>query len=121
LKTEIATGTDTTIDAVTENTLKSKIPADYIELKKAIKDNLATTTTLNATIVNKFASYAVTDKVVDMTKITDKDAFVTEYLKYIIPVLANPEEKFINSKNVDKDTFALAVFGALTGEKYFVE
>jgi hypothetical protein len=77
-------------------------------------------------MVSKFAPEAVTtvnDKsVVDMTKITgSEDSFVDTYLKYIIPLLADSTDDFITSKNVDQNSFALAVMGGLVGDKYFIE
>jgi len=127
---ESATGTRTTCaltasDTTTETAIKAKIPADYIGLKKSIVDNLSKGT-LNPTMVAKFAPGLVTtenDKsTIDMTQITWKeDAFVDEYLKYIIPLLADSTDDFITSTNVDQNSFALAVIGGLIGDKYFIE
>ncbi len=107
-----------------ETTMKAKIPADYIGLKKSIVDNLDTAT-LNPIMVAKFAPDAVIadgdTNVVDIKTLTDKEAFVDEYLKYIIPVLADPTKKFITSKNTNKESFALAAIGGLIGDKYFIE
>jgi len=112
-------------DTTTETSIKAKIPADYVWLKKSIVDNLSTAT-LNPTMVAKFAPGLVTTEgktsTVDVTQINWKeDAFVDDYLKYIIPLLADSTDDFITSKNVDKDSFALAVIGWLIGDKYFIE
>ncbi len=111
-------------DATQEIAMKAKIPADYSGLKKSIVDNLSTAI-LNPVMVAKFAPHAITlennKNVVDISKITDKEVFVDEYLKYIIPVLADPAKKFITSDKVDKDAFALAAIGGLVGDKYFIE
>jgi len=96
--------------------MKAKIPADYAGLKKSIVDNLDTAK-LNPVMVAKFAPEFVTaeaDKnIVDVSKITDKNTFVDQYLMYIIPLLADPSDDFISSKKIDKDSFALAVMGGL--------
>ena len=125
-----ATGTRTTCaltapDTTTETAVKAKIPADYLGLKKSIVDNLSTGT-LNPTMVAKFAPALVTTEndisTIDMSQITWKeDAFVDEYLKYIIPLLADSTDDFITSPNVDENSFALAVIGGLIGDKYFIE
>ncbi len=111
-------------DTTTETSIKAKIPADYPGLKKSIIDSLDTTP-LNPIMVAKFAPELITTDNnkdnVDISKITDKDAFADTYLKYIIPLLANTSDNFITSKNVDKDSFALAVMGGLVGDKYFIE
>ncbi len=111
---------DTTKEAI----IKAKIPADYAGLKKSLVDNIDTAT-LNPAIVNAFANYAIvsddTGEHVDIHKITDKNAFVDQYLMYIIPLLADPSDDFILSKNIDKNSFALAVMGGLVGDKYFIE
>gem|GEM_PF-3963253 len=99
-------------DTKTEPAMKAKIPADYAGLKKSIVDNLDTTK-LNPVMVNKFAKDAVSNDVVDVSKITDKDAFVDEYLKYIIPLLVDTKDDFITSKKIDPSSFALAVMGGL--------
>ncbi|MCX6824316.1 MAG: GDSL-type esterase/lipase family protein [candidate division SR1 bacterium] len=127
---ESTTGTWTTCaltapDTTTETTIKAKIPADYVGLKKSIVDILSTAT-LNPIMVAKFAPGLVTtenDKsTIDMTQITGKeDIFVDEYLKYIIPLLADSTDDFITSKNIDQNSFALAVIGGLIGDKYFIE
>jgi len=77
-------------------------------------------------MVAKFAPATVTTEnkksVVDMTQITGKEnSFIETYLKYIIPLLADPNDDFIQSKNINKDSFALAVIGGLVGDKYFIE
>ena len=111
-------------DAKTEPLMKAKIPADYAGLKKSIVDNLDTAK-LNPVMVAKFAPEFVTaeaDKnIVDVSKITDKNTFVDQYLMYIIPLLADPSDDFISSKKIDKDSFALAVMGGLVWDKYFIE
>jgi len=107
-------------DTKTEPAMKAKIPADYAGLKKSIVDNLDTTK-LNPVMVNKFAKDAVSNDVVDVSKITDKDAFVDEYLKYIIPLLVDTKDDFITSKKIDPSSFALAVMGGLVWDKYFIE
>jgi hypothetical protein len=112
-------------DTTTEIANKAKIPADYAGLKKSIVDNLSIAT-LNPIMVAKFAPEAVITEnkksIVDMTKILGKkDSFVDTYLKYIIPLLADSTDDFITSKNIDKDSFALAVMGGLVGDKYFIE
>jgi len=59
---------------------------------------------------------------IDYQKIkSDKSEFINIYLNKIIPMLALSEDDFISSPSVDKDTFALAVFGCLVGERYFME
>ncbi len=115
----------TASDAATESAIKAKIPADYGNLKKSLVDNLSTAT-LNPVMVAKFAPAAVITKdgksVIDMTQITGKeDLFIDTYLKYIIPLLADPNDDFIQSKNIDTNSFALAVMGGLVGDKYFIE
>lgn len=109
----------------TEASIKAKIPADYAGLKKSITDNLASSH-LNAVMVAKFAPEFLTPEnnvnSVDMAKVKgNEDAFVETYLKYIIPLLADPSDNFITSKQVDKDSFALAVLWGLVGDKYFIE
>lgn len=107
-----------------ETVMKAKIPADYLGLKKSMVDNLDTTK-LNAVMVAKFAPEAIITEngknIVDISKIDDKNVFVDTYLKYIIPLLADPTDDFITSKKVDKNSFALAVIGGLVGDKYFIE
>ena len=112
-------------DTTIENNMKTKIPTDYFGLKKSLVDNLDKAT-LNPTMVAKFAPEVITTEsnkpVVDITKIKDnKDAFVDKYLKYIIPILADPNDKFIKSQNVRQDSFVLAVMWGLVGDKYFIE
>jgi hypothetical protein len=102
-------------DPKTETVMKAKIPADYTGLKKSMVENLKTAK-LNPTMVVKFAPEIIiteNDKsVVDITKITgNEDAFVDTYLKYIIPLLADPSDDFITSKKIDTNSFALAVMG----------
>ena len=112
-------------DTTTETNMKAKLPTDYMGLKKSLVDNLDKAT-LNPTMVAKFAPEVMTTEsnkpVVDITKIKDnKDAFVDKYLKYIIPILADPNDKFIKSQNVRQDSFVLAVMWGLVGDKYFIE
>ena len=115
----------TVSDTTTESAIKAKIPADYGNLKKSLVNNLSTAT-LNPAMVGKFAPAAVITKdgksAIDMTQITGKDdLFIDTYLKYIIPLLADPKDDFIQSKNIDTNSFALAVMGGLVGDKYFIE
>jgi len=115
----------TASDTATESAIKAKLPADYGNLKKSLVDNLSTAT-LNPFMVGKFAPAAVITKdgksVVDMTQITGKeDLFIDTYLKYIISLLADPNDDFIQSQNIDTNSFALAVMGGLVGDKYFIE
>ena len=111
-------------DSTIETAIKTKIPTNYVGLKKSLTDNISNAT-LDPTMVAKFAPNAIITQnwknIVDTTKITDKDAFVDMYLKYIIPVLANPEKDFITSDKIDSNNFALAVIGGLVGDKYFIE
>jgi len=105
--------------------MKAKIPADYVGLKKSLVDTIDTAV-LNPTMVAKFAPEAVITEnntsTVDIHKIKDnKDVFVDTYLKYIIPLLADPSDDFIHSKNIDDKSFALAIIGGLVGDKYFIE
>jgi hypothetical protein len=105
--------------------MKSKLPTDYIGLKKSIVDTIDTAT-LNPTMVAKFAPQAIVSggdqATVDMTKVKEnKDSFVDAYLKYIIPLLADPSDDFITSQNIDQNSFVLAAIGGLVGDKYFIE
>lgn len=115
-------------DSITETTMKAKIPADYMGLKKSIVDNISYwnyTVTLDPIMVAKFAPETLITQndisIVDITKIGDKDVFVDTYLKYIIPLLADPSDDFITSKNIDQNSFALAIMWGLVGDKYFIE
>lgn len=112
-------------DPTIEAAMKSKIPTDYLGLKKSIVDTIDTAT-LNPTMVAKFAPQAIVSggdqSTVDMTKVKEnKGSFVDEYLKYIIPLLADPSDDFITSQNIDQNSFVLAVIGGLVGDKYFIE
>ena len=115
-------------DSITETTMKAKIPADYMGLKKSIVDNLSYwnyRVILDPIMVAKFAPETLITQndisIVDITKIGDKDVFVDTYLKYIIPLLADPSDDFITSKNIDQNSFALAIMWGLVGDKYFIE
>ncbi|HMS90673.1 MAG TPA: hypothetical protein PKC87_00415, partial [Candidatus Absconditabacterales bacterium] len=96
-------------DSITETSMKAKIPADYMGLKKSIVDNLSYgnyRVILDPIMVAKFAPETLITQndisIVDITKIGDKDVFVDTYLKYIIPLLADPSDDFITSKNIDQ-------------------
>jgi hypothetical protein len=70
--------------------------------------------TLHPTMVAKFApEFILTEnntQTIDSNKITtNKDTFIDSYLKYIIPLLADPSDDFISSKNIDQNSFILAV------------
>ena len=107
-------------DTKTEAEIKAKVPADYAGLKKSIFKSLGTTK-LNPEVIGKFAPDALIgkgkNKKVDISKITEDT--IDAYLKDIIPKLV--QDDFITSKNIDKDSFALAVIGGLVGDKYFIE
>jgi hypothetical protein len=61
-------------------------------------------------------------EIIDISKIQEQsDKFIEEYIKITVNALAQSGDEFINSDNINPDTFALAVFGNLTGEKFFVE
>lgn len=112
-------------DPKTETAMKDKIPADYAGIKKSMVENLKTAK-LNPTMVAKFAPGLVTIKnkesIIDMTQITGKEEeFIDQYLKYIIPLLADPTDDFITSKKIDKSSFVLALIWGLVGDKYFIE
>lgn len=112
-------------DPTIEATIKTKLPTDYNHLKKSLLDNLDKQT-LNPTMVAKFAPEMIVSEkiasVVDSTKVMEnKEVFIDTYLKYIIPLLANPDDDFITSKKIDQNWFILAVIWGLVGDKYFVE
>ncbi|MCX6824821.1 MAG: hypothetical protein NTY80_01230 [candidate division SR1 bacterium] len=111
-------------DSTQEPVFKDKVPADYVGLKKSLVENIATAK-INPIMVIKFAPEVVTNEngiqTVDIAKIDNKDDFVDRYLKYIIPLLVDPTDDFIMSKNTNKESFALAVIGGLVGDKYFIE
>lgn len=107
-----------------ETTMKAKLPTDYLGLKKAMVDALSTPP-LNPTMVAKFAPETIFTQNnvsrVDISKITDKDVFIDKYLHYIIPLLADPSDDFMSSKNIDKNSFIIAVMWGLVGDTYFIE
>jgi hypothetical protein len=93
--------------------MKAKIPTDYLGLKKSLVDNIDITI-LNPIMVAKFApEFMLTENgasVIDISKVTNnKEVFIDTYLKYIIPLLADPNDDFIRSKNIDQNSFIIAV------------
>lgn len=110
--------------------LKGKFPPQYASLKWSIVDALNESTPLSPIKINPNAVMAFAPELivtsgavqyVDVNKIKDKDAFADKYLAYIIPKLAGSGDQFISSASVNSNTFALAIFGNLIAEKFFVE
>ena len=112
-------------DSTIETNMKAKIPTDYLGLKKSLVDNIDIAL-LNPIMVAKFApEFILTENgasVIDISKVTNnKEVFIDTYLKYIIPLLADPNDDFIRSKNIDQNSFIIAVMWGLIGDKYFIE
>ena len=107
--------------------IKAKIPQDFNNLKTTIIKTLPNH--INKLIINTVRMIDPTliitkDKkeVIDIQKIqANPDEFVDTYLKTTIPAFVDSWDEFIDSKKVDSDAFAVALFGNLTGEKFFVE
>lgn len=110
--------------------LQNKIPQDFEGLKNSVikefqdPNNIAK---LNISTVNMvgepfIGTNADGQKIVNIEEIKKNiNGFTDTYLKLTIPQLVNPENDFIKSQSVNADTFAYALFGNLTGEKFFVE
>ena len=107
--------------------IKAKIPQDYTNLKSTIVKTLPNH--INKLSINTVRmvdpSLIITkDKkeVVDIQKIqANPEEFVDNYLKTTIPAFVDSWDEFIDSKKVVTDAFTVALFGNLTGEKFFVE
>lgn len=107
--------------------IKDKIPEDFENIKTTLtkefpnnidKININTVRMIDPSLI------IVEDKIekVDITKIqTQPEKFIDAYLKTTIRAFAQSGDDFIASDNVNKDTFTLALFGNITGEKFFVE
>lgn len=114
-----------------KNTLKDKLPDGDENLKTALFEslgddvvwmnlNVSTVALLWQEYLEKDANNNVIG--IDYPKIQENKAkFVDDYLNKIIPMLILSQDDFINSTFVNKETFALAIFGSLVGERYFME
>lgn len=114
-----------------KNVIKSKLPNWDENIKTALLNsldwdiswlnlNVSTIALLGDDYLQKDENNGIVG--IDYQKIkSDKSEFINIYLNKIIPMLALSEDDFIASSSVDKDTFALAVFGCLVGERYFME
>ncbi len=107
--------------------IKDKIPEDFENIK----------TTLTKEFPNNIDKINInTVRMIDPSLIITKDGieqinttklqaqpekFIDTYLKTTIKAFAQSGDEFIASDNVNKDTFTLALFGNITGEKFFVE
>ncbi|MEI6426502.1 MAG: hypothetical protein WCO66_04075 [Candidatus Absconditabacteria bacterium] len=116
-----------TIPETEKANLKAKIPQDFATIKKTLINQLPNS--LNKLSINTVrmidpSLIIMQDKkeVVDTAKIQGQpQQFIENYLKITVDALAKSGDKFINSENVHADEFTLALFGNLTGDKFFVE
>lgn len=107
--------------------IKAKIPQDYNNLKSTIIKTLPNH--INKLSINTVRMIDPTliitkdkQEVIDVQKIqSNPDEFVDAYLKTSIWKFVDSWDEFIDSKKVDSDAFAVALFGNLTWEKFFVE
>ncbi|MDD3262695.1 MAG: M15 family metallopeptidase [Candidatus Absconditabacteria bacterium] len=114
-----------------KDVIKSKLPNGDENLKTALFEsldgdisglnlNVSTIALLGEDYLQKDENNNIVG--IDYQKIeSDKSGFINIYLNKIIPMLALSENDFVASPSVNKDTFALAVFGCLVGERYFME
>lgn len=130
-KTRTICGLDKTFASMKDEektTLQNKIPQDFEWVKNTLIKTLPNhISKLNISTVNMIGEPFIgvdanNQKIIKIEEIQKNiSGFVDAYLKLTIPQLANPENDFISSTNINADTFAFALFGNLTGEKFFVE
>lgn len=107
--------------------IKEKIPSDDKKIKEVLINTLPKyIDKININTVKKTGNEYIFIKdgqeFIDQEKIkNDIPAFVDKYISTIIPLLATSGDEFITSVYVSKDTFTLAIFGNIIGEKFFVE
>lgn len=108
--------------------IKSKIPENYENLKSTITQTIQKNPEkLSISTVNMIdSSLIITDQKgkesLDIEKIQkNPEVFADAYLKTTIVKFAESGDDFINSEKVDVNSCALAIFGNLTGDKFFVE
>ena len=108
--------------------LQDKIPQDFEWLKNTLITQLPNhLSKLNISTVNMVGDPFIgvdanNQKIIKIEEIQKNiTGFIDTYLKLTIPQLVDPQNDFINSINVNAETFAFALFGNLTGEKFFVE
>ena len=111
-----------------KETIKAKIPENYENLKTTITKQIQKNPEkLSINTINMIdPSLIITDKnnkeSIDIEKLQkNTETFADAYLKTTILKFAKSEDDFINSENVDVHSCALAIFGNLTGDKFFVE
>ena len=107
--------------------IKAKIPENFANIKETLTKKFSNNIgQLNINTVRMVdPSLIITEnkkEIIDISKIQgQEDKFIDEYIKITVNAFAQSGDEFINSDNINPDTFALAVFGNLTGEKFFVE
>jgi len=111
--------------------IKAKVPQDFENIKKTLikelpnnleKLSLGTVNLVDPSCVMMQEGPKKNKMIVNTARIMqNKEEFIDRYLKFTIPILADPKDTFIWSEKVNVDTFALALFGNLTGDKFFVE
>ncbi len=110
-------------DPTKKQAIIDKLPADYMSIKKALVASLDDNMVLSKSIIQQFyteSNIYREDGSVDISLISDRDAFIEKYLQFILPKLANSGDTFIHTcPNVD--TFLVTVAGFLVGGKYFQE
>jgi len=107
--------------------IKDKIPEDFENIKttlsKELPNNIDKININTVRIIDP--SLIITENKIEKVDITKLQAqpekFIDTYLKTTIRAFAQSGDEFIASDNVNKDTFTLALFGNITGEKFFVE
>lgn len=107
--------------------IKDKIPENFENIKTALSKELPNNIDkININTIRMIdPSLIITEnkiEKVDIAKLqTQPEKFIEAYLKTTITAFAQSGDEFIASDNINKDTFTLALFGNLTGEKFFVE
>lgn len=111
--------------------IKAKLPSSSENLKNALLESLdgdVSAIWLNISVVamlgQDFLEKDSENNVIgiDYQKIqNNKSEFVDAYLNAMVARLAFSGDDFINSKYANQDTFALAIFGCLLWERFFME
>lgn len=129
-KTRKICGLDAILTKTTEEEktkIQNKVPEDFTGLKNTLITKLPENINkLNISTVNMIDPSLIISqdnkKIIDIAKIqAQPEQFIDKYLKITIPAFIQSGDEFINAEEINGDTFAFALFGNLTGEKFFVE